>query len=286
MSLLYDRTVAFEKQQRSTRIDVLRVELQKGQSEARLANSRERHVFRMRAFSDLLGFPPEAEFKLAPPPMLLLRPLTVEEAVTVALSNRLDYAQSLEDIGIAARKIRIAERRLQPDLSLVARYDRFGEGTSAGDAFGFDEDGWFLGVSAGSDLNQSLERVGIGQADVAHEVAVDSTHILEINISRSIQQQLSVVRRAAMEARIAERNVELAQLKADLAKRRYELGQIDNFTLIDAEEEWIDSDLALFAAQSAQLSSGYRFLRILGTLIEYPGDLKPIRPSIRKAETE
>lgn len=275
MKLLYDRTEAFERQQKSTRIDVLRVELELGQSEARLTNSRERRDFQMFGFSDLLGFPPETRFLLEPPPVLSLSLLTTEQSVGVALSNRLDYAEVLDEVTTATRKIAISERRLWPDLSLVTRYDRFSEGTSAGDAVGFDEDGWFIGLSAGSDLNQSLERVGIGQSRISRDIAMDSVRIFEVAISRNILQQQAVVRRTKAEENIAARNADLARQKADLAKRRYDLGQIDNFTLIDAEEEWIEADNALYAAQAATLISGYRFLRILGTLIEYPGDLKP-----------
>ena len=279
MDLLFRRSQALEQLGKSSKLDVLRVELQAGQSEARLANTRELYFFNMREFADLLGFPPATDFELSPPPRLELRPFTTEEAVRIALANRLDYAQLIEDLDARERGVLIARRQLKPDISLVSRYERFGEGPRTGDAFEFNEDGWFLGLRAGSDLNSRRERTGIDRAKIEQDVAFDDIRLREINIARSVQQQMSVHRRSQAQERIATRNVELAKKQADLAKQQYQLGTIDNFTATDTEEQWIDAQTALASAEAEVLRAGYRLLRILGVLIEYPDGLRPQLPA-------
>gem|GEM_PF-507894 len=279
MNLLFRRSQALEQLGKSSKLDVLRVELQAGQSEARLANTRELYFFNMREFADLLGFPPATDFELIPPPRLELRPFTTAEAVSIALANRLDYAQLIEDLDARERGVLIARRQLKPDISLVSRYERFGEGPRSGDAFEFDEDGWFLGLRAGSDLNTRREQTGIDRAKIEQDVAVDDIRLREINIARSVQQQMSVHRRSQAQERIAKRNVELAKKQADLAKQQYELGTIDNFTATDAEEQWIEAQTALASAEADVLRAGYRLLRILGVLIEVPDRLRPKLPT-------
>ena len=45
-----------------------------------------------------------------------------------------------------------------PDLRLVSRYERAGNGETPGTAWDLDDEDWFLGLSVGSDLNQGEER--------------------------------------------------------------------------------------------------------------------------------
>lgn len=275
MDQLHKRTSADEQLGESSKLDVLRVELQKGQSEARLANSRELRDFTMRAFSDLLGFPPETNFTLMPPPVLKLPEFTTAEAVAIALGNRMDYAQLLDDLGTADRGVHLARRRLKPDISLISRYERFGEGPQSQDAFDFNEDGWFVGVRAGSDLNPTRERVSVGQAELNHEVAGGQIRLREIAIARSVQQQISAWRRAEVQVLIAERNMALARRQAEFAKSKVDLGGLDTFLATEAEEQWIEAENDLAARNADVLRAGYRLLRVMGLLIEYPADLLP-----------
>ena len=70
MEKLYKLTKAREKQGHTTRVDTLRVELQRGQALDRLETSRERLYSDQRELAELLGFAPETAFALDPPPQL------------------------------------------------------------------------------------------------------------------------------------------------------------------------------------------------------------------------
>jgi OMF family outer membrane factor len=264
-------TRARERQGRATRVEALRVELRHGEARSRLEESRERLSSQRRDFAELLGQPPDHIFVLASPPLLELTLPTQEEAARLALENRLDYAQALQDYEDTLRGERIARRGLQPDLSLLARYEWVD--THAGNA-PVDDDTWFVGLSGNTDLNQTRERASLGQARLTRESARESVRIRELTITREVQQQTSAYRRAIQEMNIAARNHHLAMQRARLARRLYELGRGDNFSVTDAEEELTQSEDRRLRARADASLAGYRFLNTVGTLIEAPADLR------------
>jgi len=93
-------------------------------------------------------------------------PPSPETAAKIAWSNRLDYAQVLQDLGDAERGVKIARKNLLPDISLVARYDWLGQGRSYDEAMSLNDDTWVVGLSAGNnDLLQRSERAALKQAE-------------------------------------------------------------------------------------------------------------------------
>lgn len=265
-------TRARERQGRATRVDALRVELRHGEARSRLEENRERLSSQRRDFAELLGQPPDRVFALEPPPLLELTLPTQEEAARLALENRLDYAQALQDYADTLRGERIAQRGLLPALSLLARYESV-DSDSDGAATS-DEDTWFVGLSGDTDLNQARERAALGQARLTRESARESIRIRELSIIREVQQQTSAYRRARQEMSIAARNHQLALQRARLARRLYELGRGDNFTVTDAEEALTDSEDRRLQARAEASLAGYRFLNTVGTLLEVPPELR------------
>lgn len=268
-------TEARERQGRSSRVDTLRVEQQKGEAQIRLNQVVEQRASVRGDFADLLGFPPEKVFRAVSGPMLTVDAPSAEEAVTVALANRLDYAQVLQDVRDAARGVRIARRNLLPDLNLISRYERAGEGGASSDAMDLNDDSWFVGLTVESDLTRRAERVALGQAALGEETAAETAGIVESGVRRQVRQALATYERARSEIVFAERNLRLAQSRAALARRLYEMGRGDNFSATDAENALLQAQDSMLEAQAGASVAAYKLLRSLGTLIEYPDDLKP-----------
>lgn len=275
MDKLYRLTRARERQGRATRVDTLRVELQRGQALSRLANSRERLSFTQRDFAELLGAPPDTVFALEPPPLLAVEVPDSEEALRIALSNRLDYAQAMQDYEDQARGVKIARRGLLPDVNLNARYERVGD-SRFDDNPDFEENLWIVGLAGNTDFNQGSERARLGQAVVGREAALETIRIRELSIAREVQQQSSTYRRTLADLQIAERNFKLAESRARLARRLFELGRGDNFSVTDAEEALTQAQDQVLLTRADASVSGYRLLRVMGTLLDHPADLRPI----------
>lgn len=275
MEKLYRLTKARERQGHTTRVDTLRVELQRGQAQDRLESSREQLFSTQRELSELLGYPPATSFTLEPPPRLEIELPEVEEAVRIALENRLDYAQVIENHQDSARKVRIARRGLLPELKLVSSYERYGEGADSEDAWRMNEDAWFVGIAADTDLNKVQQQTTLSQAGLNAQAAEESIRIKEWTIAREVQQQIAAYLRARTEAGIAARNEKLAESRARLARRLFEIGRGDNFSATDAEQAYFQAQTRRLAARAEASVSGYRLLYVLGTLVEAPSDLRP-----------
>ncbi|HMP89268.1 MAG TPA: TolC family protein [Kiritimatiellia bacterium] len=280
----YDRllrlTRAREKQGRSTRVDTLRVAFLKGQSESRLASTAEQLRSLQSDFASLLGGGPDELWMPEESEDLRWSRPDRDFAINLALSNRLDFAQALQDEVDAARGVRVATKRLQPALSLVARYERFGVGPDWGSAWGFDDDNWSIALGADSDFFLRDERVGVAQAGLDRQTAAIRVDDMDAMIRRQVDQSLSAHRRAEAEMEIAERNVELAAQRAVLARRLFEKGRVDNTAASDAEAELLDARTKLLNARAEAVVAGYRLLRTMGMLMESPDDLKP--PAVRR----
>ena len=272
MDKLYRLTVARERQGRASRVDTLRVELNRGQAQSRLEGNQERYATTRREFAELLGDPPDTEYALTAPPLLELNLPDPVSAVATALSNRLDYAQIRQDYEDAVRGVRLAEKNLQPALRLITRYERI-EDDNAG--AGFDEDQWSVGLAGDTELTRTAERARLGQASLSREAAAESVRIRELAIAREVQQLLSAYQRARSELGIADRNYKLAEDRARLARRLFERGRGDNFSVTDAEDALQDADNRRLNARAEASISGYQLLRGMGMLVEAPADLKP-----------
>ncbi|MBN1669529.1 MAG: TolC family protein [Kiritimatiellae bacterium] len=283
---LYRLTRARERQGHTTRVDTLRVELQRGQAALALESSREMLNTTRRNLAEQLGVPLNTVFALVPPPLLDMRLPPVEEAVAVALANRLDYAQALADHEDSRRRLRIAARDLYPDVGLTTRYERYGEGEDVSDAGRLDQEGWFVGLAAGRDFNPARDRVSVAQAEIGEWAAKETVSLTALTITRQVQEALAAYRRATTDIGTAERNETLAEGRARLARRLFKLGRGDNFAVTDAEQAYVLAQNRALSARAEASLAGYRLLRALGTLIEYPQELKAPDRTLHKAESE
>ena len=277
---LYRVTLAKEGLGKSTRVDTLRVELLRGQAEARLEADGERLATAQRDFAEYLGAAPDAVFDLAPAPMLELAVPRDEEAVDVALENRLDYAQALQDYGDAKRAARLAGRRTMPDLRLTVSYDDFPTTLTSFGSVPFGTPLWFVGLSVPTEYNLARERIAVEQAKIVRTSAGQALAILRRSIARQVLQSLETSRRAAAEVRIAEQNRQLAERRARLARTLYDLGRGDNFAVTDAEVSFLQAEALLFSARTDASISAYQLARVLGRIIEVPSELRVSRYKI------
>jgi len=272
---LYRLTRAREKQGRATQVDRLRVELFKGQAESRKASSEEQLRSLQAEFSNQLGVSPDQLLMPAESADLRLALPERNDAIRIALSNRLDYAQALQDQVDTKRGMRIAQKQLQPRAYLVARYERLGEGIDWGEAWAFDQDGWNIALSTDSDFFLREERLGVRQAGLDETSAALRIEEVDALIRRQIDQALSACRRAESEQDIAQRNVEVASQRANLAQRLFDKGRVDHTSATDAEIELLDARTKLLNARAEAVIAGYKLLRMMGILVESPEDLKP-----------
>jgi outer membrane protein TolC len=121
MERLWALADAREQQGRASRTDVLRMDFQRGEAEARLEASRSQLDIQFQEFANLLGLPLDAAFRLVPPPLLEFDGVDPVRALAVALAERPDYAQALQDIETGDRRIALGAAGSAAGRALSAR---------------------------------------------------------------------------------------------------------------------------------------------------------------------
>jgi outer membrane protein TolC len=268
-------TEARERQGRATRVDTLRAELRRGNAHVRLGATGERLQALQSEYADVLGLAPDAAIRAVPGPRLALDVADGSAALAAALSNRLDYAQILQDRRDASRGVRLARRNLWPDLSVLADSAWVGEGADAGDAGRLDEHVWFVGLAAGTEFPRTQERLALQEAALSEQVLEIRIEALRAALARQVQQARLAYQRAEAELPLEARNFQAAWARVRLARRLYDIGRGDSFSVSEAEDEYQSAEERWLAAEASVRVAAYRLMRVTGTLLEYPEELKP-----------
>jgi len=263
-----------EKQGRITRVDSLRSDLKLGNATLQFNNTKEKLLSLQTEYAELLGFDPLTRFKALPAPLVTLNVTNTESAVQAALQNRMDYAQILQDCEDARRGVAIARRNMLPDLNMIARYELQGLADRASGAR-LDDNVWFVGFSLDSDFLLRNERLALSESTIRNQLADLNLEEVRYAISRKVQQEIISYNRAQKQIGFAESNHQVAENRCKLARRLFEMHKGDSFSVTDAEDELAQAEIQLLSAQAEAAAAAYKLKRVLGTLIEYPEDLKP-----------
>ena len=273
MERLWALADARERQGRAARTEVLRMDLQRGEASARLEAERAQLEVQFKEFADLLGRNLDEEFRLTPPALLELEIPDAAAALAVALDERPDYAQALQDIETADRQLRLARRGLLPDVTLAATRSRFGEGADWSAAGDLDQEDWFAGLTADMNLDLRGARLAAARAGVDADSRRQMAEIVRSRLALEVDAALAAYRRTRTELDIAGRNRGLAANRAELARALFEAGRAGADPVSDAEADQIEAELKELAARRAASVAAYRLLHVLGTLMPVPPEL-------------
>ena len=150
-----------------------------------------------------------------------------------------------------------------------------GASKTVSSASGFDQNNWSIGLQSDSDLWSGKEKISYQHAQLDERTALADIETARRLIERQVRQQWLEQARAAAEVRLAQRNRSVAEARLRLARRLFEMGRGDNFTVTDAEQQFQQAETAWLTAQCDVAVAGYKLRRLLGTLIECPDELKP-----------
>ncbi len=275
---------AREQQGKATRTEVMRMELQQGEADVRLETERAQLGIQFQEFANLLGLPLDAAFTLEPPALLDLDVPGADRALAVALAERPDYAQALQDIETGDRQVRLARRNLLPDLKLSAVQTTFGEGDDWSDAGRLDQDDWFVGLTADMNLNLRGARLDAARAGLDAEARRQVAEIVRNRLAVEVNSALANYRRARAALDLAGRNRELAANRAELARALFEAGRAAADSVSDAEADGNTAVLNELAARREASVSAYQLLHVLGTLVPAPREL--LRAETKEAKNE
>lgn len=260
--------------QSRTIFDVSRAKSSLRRSESALVGAKERYESALDRFKISLGMPVDSLLDVMDQDLDedaralddLLAEVSPDEAVDVALSFRLDLLNSADRVDDARRGVHIARNAILPDLD-------------ANGSITIDTDPDRLN-SARYNLERTTWRATLGlriddrkTERNAYRASLVRTRRAERDHDRTVDVVRADVRRALRRITvqqklraIQETQVEENELRLEAARAQFDLGQISNRDVVDAEDALLTARNDLASAISSYRSAILEFRRDTGTL--------------------
>jgi outer membrane protein TolC len=264
---LRERSEAMQKVDLATQQDVVLARRQELQAQNDYLTSRQNYELRLDQFKIRLGLTPETKIELEEE-TLEQKPVRIgeQEAIEIALNNRIDLTTQRQQVEDALRQVDIAVNGLLPALDLDANYLANG---SIDQAFGrsLPEDRFAnVGLRLEVPLDQMAERN-------AYRASLIQRDRVQRNYSERVDQTGLQVRADLRELKRIGQSIEIAidGIESDkkglvIARLRYENGEIGSRDVTETQQGLLTATNGLIQLQVDYVIARLILLRDLGLL--------------------
>lgn len=255
----------------SDSLDIYRAETEFKLTEDSLSRSSEQLQDAKDSLRDILGLP--LEMPIAVDISLEYAPVLVDEteAITAALNNRIEIDQA-EDLYYEGQRLeRLACLNLRPELNLVVDYTSF----SRNEAFtrswtGKRESKWGIGFITSGDPWNRREAAAYEMSQFnAQESAMNLEQVRD-NVVLDVKRALRDIKRAEDRIHLSEEQIENSKKGYYTSRLKFQYGLANNFDLLQAEKSLRLAQAALISSIIDHRIGEFRFLAVLGLLLEKP----------------
>jgi outer membrane protein TolC len=190
----------------------------------------------------------------------------LDDAITLALTNRLDLQNQKDGYEDAARRIKVAQNNLKPRVDLTGNVTVPARNAGSGLAPDFKNYTWSAGIDTDLGLERKSERNAYRSVLIAHErarreleLATDSIRLQIVSAWRDLDQAKRNYETSELGVQLSERRVEEEMLKA-------ELGRGIPRDLVEAQLALIDSRDNRTSALINHTITRLKFWRDMGVL--------------------
>lgn len=256
-----------EKTGLGNQIDTYRAQIRQKDVQDQLSSAMQKYQISLDRLKVLLALPMDTDLEIDIPLSYELTELEIEEAEQIALDNRLEIEQSTADLVEARRKSRVAEKRILPDLSFVARYRKnaFLEGIDANESY--NDDYWSIGFSSDTDISRSAENASYQQSIINVRRMQLKLATKRDTIIAEVKNRLTALSKEAQSIRLRQEQILQAKGKRRLAEIKFSHGMGGNFDFIESETELQRAKANLLTGKITYIVGQYRLRAALGTLI-------------------
>lgn len=192
--------------------------------------------------------------------------LTVDEAVTVALTSRLDLQNQQDALEDAERRVAVAQNALKPRLDLVTGVNVPAQGGTKY-APSFQEYSWHAGLDAELPFDRKAERNSYRAALIAREQSARELELARDTIRQQITEGWRALDQAKRTYEISVLGVKLSEQRVEEETLKQELGRGTARDLVDAQTDLTQSKNARTAALVGHTLARLRFWRDMGILM-------------------
>jgi len=213
--------------------DVLRAQLAVESAQQRLIQARARITLERGRLAVLMGMPPDSAIDpqpLAGDRVPARQAVSLEQAETLAESQRVELREVEKRIELASHDKRIAYLRLAPQVSLVGAYIH-----NEGSLFSQVNAGYVGGVASWDVWDWGTTTSGIAEAKAKSHQALLARSKVDDQIRLEVRQAFVGVGTASEGMDVAKASVAAAEENFRLVKKRYEANAATSFDVVDAE---------------------------------------------------
>ena len=246
-----------------------------------LIRSRQNYESQLDRFKLTLVLPTEIEIALDPGELQGLHEIiyidpnyAVNEAMLLALANRLDLATSYDRVDDARRRLHVAENNLGVELNLVGSVDvGSDENNRLSNRLDFSDGTYSLGFESDFDLDRKGERNAYREAQIAvtREERSYQQDIDEIKLD--VRDALREFKEAAQSYIIQQQSVKLAETRVDSTNMLLQAGRVETRDLLESQDDLLSAQNALTGALIDHAIAKLVFYRDIGLLQVKPDGL-------------
>ncbi len=267
----YQAACLKEKLGLSDSLDIYRAEMEMRHAEESLNFAQERLQEAEDLLRDLLALPLDQPIQIELPLACTPSSFKLNEAIQMALQNRIEMDQSEDQLRENQRLSRLAKDNLYPELNLILNYSNCGEDQFFTRACTRRRDStWGVGLTTSADFSPLGEQVAYQQSQLAVEGAqrgIDQTRATIILEVKKGARHLDKTRQRMF---LQEEQIKIAQGELQLAKLKFDRSLADNFYVIQAEKALRTAQQAYWGALIDHLVGEFQLLAALGLLIDKP----------------
>ena len=245
-----------------TRTDVAQSEARQSLARSSLATAQSRLTASEENYRRVIGQDPGA---LAPPPPLPPLPASADEAVRIALANNPDLVAITRQAEAAGFDVRSARGTRLPTVNGVLSGDY--ANTLSGDTGGFDRSGTAtsIGVQGRIPIYQGgLPSARVRQAQAIEGQALELRVATERTVIANTRSAFAAFQSASSAITSNLEAVRANELALEGARAENSIGTRTILDVLDAEQELLNSQVALVTARRDQYVAGFQLLNAMG----------------------
>jgi outer membrane protein len=249
-----------------SQLDVLRAQQLVSQSEIQLFDAESAAEDARDRLAFLMGREPEERFEVETGIPASVAPVDVDEAVSLALANRLDLKSALAGGTDADRHVSFARNQLLPQVDVNFALTRRETADSFARSFGLDrfQFATFVAISLPVDRTPQLieyQNALIDRDRRKREIATLQRRIAD-DVKRAVRERDRLLRSLAA----AETSVEIGRQEVEVARFRYERGLSNNLDVVTAEANLLGAESRRISVLADAAVSRLGLRALLGVL--------------------
>lgn len=253
-------------------LDVYRAEIEMRHAEDALKSAEERLESSEDALRDVLALPAETMITLDLPLEYSPEMIDLEKAIEIALDNRVELAQALDQQQETSRLSCVAKNRLLPELNLVLNFANTGNNEIFTRTWDYRrrESTWGVGFTTSTDFNPTAVQCAYEQSLVAYEAAGRNIDQVIANLTFEVKRSVRHLERTQEKIALQSQQIHTTKGELRLAQIKFDRGMGNNFDLIQAEKSLKGAELTYWHALIDHIIGQYQLLGTLGILVGVP----------------